>query len=207
MEASTHDLPWQSLYKILTGAVIPRPIGWISTLDENGIPNLAPYSFFNVVCANPPHVMFSASTPEDGTPKKDTLFNVQATGEFVVNIVTEKLAEAMNTTAVRIPAGHNEFEYAGLETAPSALVKPPRVKESPIHFECKLKQIVEISDLPGGGTMVIGQVIHLHVDDHLLLGDGKIDYGKLQAIGRLAGASYSYVNEFFDMIRRPYKAE
>lgn len=207
MEANAQEVPWQSLYKLMTGSVVPRPIGWISSLDEQGIPNLAPFSFFNVVCANPPHVMFSASTPGDGSPMKDTLFNVRATGEFVVNIVTEKLAEAMNNTATRIPSDQSEFEYAGLTMAPSVAVKPPRVKESPIHFECKVTQIIEISDLPGGANVVIGQVVHMHVDDHLIISGDKIDITRLQPIGRLAGSSYSHVDDIFELIRRPYKPE
>jgi flavin reductase (DIM6/NTAB) family NADH-FMN oxidoreductase RutF len=202
MEFADGALPWQSIYKLMTGAIVPRPIGWISTVDADGIPNLAPYSFFNAVCSNPPTLLFCPAIRAKDHQRKDTLKNVIATREFVVNIVTEALAEAMNLTSGEYAADVNEFEVAGLTAAPSAAVKPPRVAESPVHFECKLDQIVTIGETPGGASIVIGRIVHIHVADEVLIPPDKIDVRKLQAVGRLSGTTYSRTNDFFDL-RRP----
>jgi flavin reductase (DIM6/NTAB) family NADH-FMN oxidoreductase RutF len=202
MEIADGALPWQSIYKLMTGAIVPRPIGWISTVDADGIPNLAPYSFFNAVCSNPPTLLFCPAIRAKDHQRKDTLKNVIATREFVVNIVTEALAEAMNLTSGEYAADVNEFEVAGLTAAPSAVVRAPRVAESPIHFECKLDQIVTIGETPGGASIVIGRIVHIHVADEVLIPPDKIDVRKLQAVGRLAGTTYSRTNDFFDL-RRP----
>lgn len=201
LESQPDALPWRSVYKLLTGAIVPRPIGWISSIDGQGRPNLAPFSFFNVVSANPPHVLFCPGVRESNGMAKDTLYNVHETGEFVVNIVTEDLAEAMNITAADVPPGEDEFALAGLTPASSYAVRAPRVAESPIHFECRLSQIVEISDQPGGGRIVIGRVVHIHVEDEFLIGSDKIDIPKLRPIGRLAGAAYTRVNDVFELQR------
>ncbi len=201
MDLNPETLPNTSVYKILTGAVLPRPIGWISSLDEDGRPNLAPFSFFNVVCSRPATVVFCPLIRGTDGGMKDTLRNVRATGEFVVNIVTEELAQAMNLTSVEAPPGLNEFEFAGLHPAPSAAIRPPRVAESPIHFECRVRQIVEISDGPGGGSLVIGTVVHLHVDERVLTGGDKIDLTALKPIGRLAGGMYTRVTDLFELER------
>ncbi len=201
MEISPAALPYPVVYKILTGAVIPRPIGWISSLDERGRPNLAPFSFFNAVCPKPPTVVFCPMIRGLDGQTKDTLNNVRRTGEFVVNIVTEELAAAMNASSIEAPPELNEFEFAGLSPAPSVAVQPPRVAESPIHFECKLNQIVEISDQPGGGSLVIGTIVHIHVDERVLLGDDKINLTALKPIGRLAGSAYTRVTDLFEMQR------
>jgi flavin reductase (DIM6/NTAB) family NADH-FMN oxidoreductase RutF len=202
MEFADGALPWQSIYKLMTGAIVPRPIGWISTVDADGIPNLAPYSFFNAVCSNPPTLLFCPAIRAKDHQRKDTLKNVIATGEFVVNIVTEALAEAMNLTSGEYAADVNEFEVAGLTAAPSAVVRAPRVAESPVHFECKLDQIVTIGETPGGASIVIGRIVHIHVADEVLIPPDKIDVRKLQAVGRLSGTTYSRTNDFFDL-RRP----
>ena len=202
MEIAPNLLPRASIYKILIGSVVPRPIGWISTVDEAGNPNLAPFSFFTVVCAKPPTVLFCPMIRSTDENPKDTLNNVKATGEFVVNIVTEELAPAMIATSVEIASTVNEFELTGLETAPSVAVRPPRVAESPIHFECKLTQIVEIGNNPGGGSVVIGEIVHLHVDERVLFDEDKIDLAALKPIGRLAGSAYARVTDLFE-IERP----
>jgi flavin reductase (DIM6/NTAB) family NADH-FMN oxidoreductase RutF len=201
MEFDPGTLPWRSLYKILTGAVLPRPVGWISTVDGDGQPNLAPFSFFNVVCANPPTLLFCPMTRSSDAGSKDTLNNVRATGEFVVNIVTEQLAEAMTRTSVEAPPDVNEFEFAGLEAAPSVVVQPPRVGASPVHFECRLNQIVEISPQPGGGSIVIGTIVHFHIEERVLLGDDKIDLTALKPVGRLAGNAYVRMSDVFEIDR------
>jgi flavin reductase (DIM6/NTAB) family NADH-FMN oxidoreductase RutF len=203
MEANTDEFPWRSLYKIMIGSILPRPIGWVSTVDVNGESNLAPFSFFNAVCANPPTVLFCPGIRSTDQNPKDTLNNIRNTGEFVLNIVTEMLGEAMNLTATELSPGVDEFEYAGLTTEPSVAVKPLRVAESPIHFECKLTQIVDISDEIGGASIVIGRIVHFHVDDRVLIDGDKINLEELKPIGRLAGSSYSRVNDIFDMVRRP----
>ncbi|MEJ5223218.1 MAG: flavin reductase family protein [Anaerolineales bacterium] len=201
MEISPATLPWQAVYKLLSGAVVPRPIGWISTIDAEGRPNLAPFSFFNVVCANPPTVLFCPMVRSRDAQTKDTLNNVRATGEFVVNIVTESLAPAMNLTAAELPPGQDEFAHAGLAKAPSHTVRPPRVAASPIHFECRLHQIIEISPEPGGGAVVLGIVQHIHVDENVLSGEWRIEPSALQPIGRMAGNFYTRTRELFELIR------
>lgn len=201
MEIASSSLPWKSVYKILIGSIVPRPIGWISTINEEGQPNLAPFSFFNVVCANPPTILFCPMIRSmDGQPK-DTLRNIRDTGEFVVNIVSGDLVQKMNASSIEAPSDLNEFEYAGLTPVPSRIVKPPRVAESPIHFECILKELVEIGNEPGGGSVVFGTVLHIHVDDSVLIGEDKINLSVLKPVGRLAGNSYVRVTDIFDLER------
>jgi flavin reductase (DIM6/NTAB) family NADH-FMN oxidoreductase RutF len=201
MEIAPEALSRQSMYKILIGSVVPRPIGWISTVNASGQPNLAPFSFFNVVCPKPPTVLFCPMIRGTDGNTKDTLNNVKATGEFVVNIVSEGLAAAMVASSVEIALEVNEFELTGLATAPSVVVRPPRVADSLIHFECKLSHIVEIGNQPGGGSVVIGEIVHLHVDEHVLLGEDKIDLTALRPIGRLAGSAYVRVTDIYEMER------
>jgi flavin reductase (DIM6/NTAB) family NADH-FMN oxidoreductase RutF len=203
MEIAPDALPRSSIYKILIGSVVPRPIGWISTVNASGQPNLAPFSFFNVVCSSPPTVLFCPLIRSTDGNAKDTLNNVKATGEFVVNIVSEELASSMVATSVEIAAEVNEFELAGLAIAPSVAVKPPRVADSLIHFECKVSQIVEVGNQPGGGSVVLGEIVHLHVDERVLIGEDKIDLAALKPIGRLAGSAYTRVTDLFEMVRPP----
>lgn len=203
MEADPASLPWRSVYKLMIGSIVPRPIGWISTVDPAGVANLAPFSFFNAVASQPPTVAFSPAIRSTDGGAKDTLRNLRSTGEFVVNIVTESLAEAMNLTSTEFPPEVDEFRSAGLTAAPSVSVSPPRVSESPIHFECRVEQIVEIGAGPGGGSLVIGRIVHLHVDPAVLTGDDKIDLRALRPIGRLAGAAYCRVSDVFEMPRPP----
>lgn len=201
MEINPGDLPHQSVYKLLTGAILPRPIGWVSTVDADGRPNLAPFSFFNAVCSNPPTVVFCPMIRSLDGKTKDTLNNVRATNEFVVNIVSEDLAEAMNLSSVEAPPDVNEFEFARVTAGPSVTVRPPRVKESRVHFECRVRQIVEIGSEPGGGCLVIGEVLHIHVDDTVLTGGDKILLAALNPIGRLAGGGYVRVTDVFELER------
>ncbi len=201
MEITPEELSWHSMYKLLIGSVVPRPIGWISTIDLNGRPNLAPFSYFNAVCAQPPHLMFAPTVRATDGARKDTYRNVKATGEFVANIVTEALAEAMNLTSTEFPAEVNEFQAAGLTAIPSVVVKPPRVAESPIHFECRVSHIIDLGDEPGSGSVVIGRVVHVHVLDSVLLGGDKIDLARLKPVGRLAGSAYCRVTDVFEMQR------
>ncbi|MBI2876540.1 MAG: flavin reductase family protein, partial [Candidatus Tectomicrobia bacterium] len=174
MEFDPSALPWQSIYKILIGSIVPRPIGWISTVSPAGQPNLAPFSFFNGVCANPPHVLFCPMIRGSDGQTKDTLRNVRQTGEFVVNIVSEPLAQAMNLSSTEFPPEVNEFEVAGLAVAPSIKVRPPRVAASLVQFECRLAQIIDLGSGPGSGSVVIGEVVYVHVRDEMLIGGDKI---------------------------------
>lgn len=205
MEIIPGSIPWQSFYKLMIGTIVPRPIGWISSLSTDGTPNLAPFSFFNAVCSNPPHVLFCASMRAAPRPDsglwKDTLHNVRETGEFVVNIVTEALAEAMNITSGEYARGQNEFEIAGVTARPSVLVKPPKVAESPVHYECVVSHIIDVSDQPGGASVVIGRVVHMDIADELIIGGDRVDILKLKPVGRLAGTGYARVNDLFDMAR------
>ncbi len=201
MEITPAPQSWQSFYKLMIGSIVPRPIAWVSTLSADGRKNLAPFSFFTAGGANPPHVVFSPMIrTRDGSPK-DTLRNIRETGEFVVNIVTESLAEAMNLTAGEYDSSVDEFELAKLTAVPSVTVKPFRVGESPIHYECTLAHLIDLGSEPGAGSVVIGRVTHLHVADELLIGEDKIDIEKLHAIGRLAGSAYTRVNDFFNLER------
>lgn len=201
MEINPNEIPRQSVYKLLIGSILPRPIGWISTVNEDGRPNLAPFSFFNVVCPRPPTVVFCPMVRGTDGKTKDTLNNVRATNEFVVNIVTESLMEAMNASSVEAPSDVNEFDIARLTPEPSKSVRPPRVRESPVHFECRVRQIVEISPEPGGGSLVIGEVLHIHVDDAVLMGGDKINLAVLKPVGRLVGGGYVRVTDVFEMVR------
>ena len=182
--------------------VVPRPIGWISTLDINGVANLAPYSFFNAVAYEPPQVIFSATHGHVQGGKKDSVKNAETTGEFVVNLATWDLREQMNASAVTAPSDVDEFEYAGLEKAPSELVKPPRVAESPVHFECRYTQTVQLpaADPNHPNSVVFGEVIGIQIADWAIE-DGLVDTLKLQPIARLGYMEYTRVTEKFAMDR------
>lgn len=184
-------------YKLLVGAIVPRPIAFVSTVSADGILNLAPFSFFNAVCADPPTVLFC---PTNRTPSKDTLANVRATGEFVINIVSEDIAEKMNTCSGDYPAHVDEFQVSGLTPAPSGLVRPPRVLEAHVNMECKVTQIIQISDKPWGGNLVLGEVLRFHVDDAIVT-DYRIDPDKLRAVGRMGGNEYTRILDRFELIR------
>jgi flavin reductase (DIM6/NTAB) family NADH-FMN oxidoreductase RutF len=203
MDISPANMDWQSIYKLMIGSVVPRPIGWVSTIDLEGRPNLAPFSFFTIVCPNPPHVLFCPNIRRTDDKPKDTLNNIRSTGEFVVNIVTKRLAQAMNISATEFPAEVNEFEMSGLTEAASGVVTPPGVAESPIRFECQLAHLVSMGEGVGSGSVVIGRVVHMHVDEAVLLEEDEIDVARLDPIGRLAGASYCRVTDMFEMRRPP----
>lgn len=200
MEFNPDHLDQKAIYKLLTGAVIPRPIGWISTISEDGLPNLAPFSFFNVVGDDPPHIMFS--TAHSNEHKKDTLNNVLETKQFVVNMVTEEIVEQMNITGQNVPHDVNEFELADLTPIASVKIKPPRVKESPISFECELVHHYTLENHKfGGATIVIGRIVMFHFDDAVLLEDHKINLETYKPVSRLAGANYAKLGELFAIKR------
>jgi flavin reductase (DIM6/NTAB) family NADH-FMN oxidoreductase RutF len=187
-------------YKLLTGIIIPRPIGWISTVSESGIYNLAPFSFFNAVGEDPPHVMFS--TVRTGNVNKDTLNNVLVTKQFVVNMVTEDLVEKMNTSSQAIPANESEFDLAGLTPIPSVKIKAPRVKECLVTIECEMVHHYFLEDHKNGGAcIIIGRVVLFHVEDSVLLDGSKINMENYKPVARLAGSNYSKIGEIFSIKR------
>jgi flavin reductase (DIM6/NTAB) family NADH-FMN oxidoreductase RutF len=200
MQFDPQELEQTAIYKLLTGTVIPRPIGWISTINEDGIHNLAPFSYFNAVGDDPPHVMFS--TVHSNNLNKDTLNNVLATKQFVVNMVTEDLVEQMNLTSQPIAANESDFELAGLTPIASSLVKPPRVKECKITMECEMVHHYKLENSKtGGATIVIGKIVLFHIDESVLLENYKINLETYKPIARLAGSNYSKLGEIFSIKR------
>jgi flavin reductase (DIM6/NTAB) family NADH-FMN oxidoreductase RutF len=181
--------------------VVPRPIGWISTLSPDGVSNLAPYSQFQNLTFDPPYVMFAANQNTRGE-RKDSTINAERTGEFVYNMATYDLREAVNLSAQEAPYGIDEFELAGLTKAPSILVKPFRVAESPIQFECRYHQTLRLPGKSVMGTVdiIIGLVAGVHIKDECIGKDGKIDILKIRPIGRLGYYDYTTVDNKFEMV-------
>jgi flavin reductase (DIM6/NTAB) family NADH-FMN oxidoreductase RutF len=196
---------YRNIYKLLTGVVVPRPIAFVSTLSCDGIPNLAPFSYFTVCSANPPCVLFSPSSRGADGAEKDTLVNARETGEFVINIVSEHFAAQMNATSAEFPPEIDEFTVSGLQSIPSEMVKPGRVAESSVHMECKVRQIIAVSEEAGGGTIVIGEVLLFHLSEEILADPEhdmfKIDPSRLHAIGRMGGPTYVRTQDRFDLDR------
>lgn len=191
MEIKTDTLEWRDAYKLLQGSVLPRPIAFVSSQDENGIANLAPFSFFTVISANPMMVCFSPMRRGSDGAKKDTLKNIEGTKEFVINIVSEDFVQQMNDCATEFASDVDEFEASGLTKVDSVAVKPSRVKESKVHLECVLDQVLHFGEEEAGaGSLVIGKVVHVQVADELYEG-GRINSEKLNPVGRLAGATYT----------------
>jgi len=189
------------VYRLLVGSIVPRPIAFVSTLSAQGVPNLAPFSFFTAASANPPVVCFCPMIRGGERPKKDTLVNIEATKEFIVNIVSEDIAEKMNLCAGEYPPDADEFQISGLTPMASDLVKAPRVKESRVNMECKLVEIVTVSPKFLGGSIVLGEVLRFHVQDSMINGLHEIDPDQLRAIGRMGGPIYSRTRDRFEMIR------
>jgi flavin reductase (DIM6/NTAB) family NADH-FMN oxidoreductase RutF len=190
----------REMYAYMVGMITPRPIAWVSTISPNGTTNLAPFSFFNGVSAQPAALCFSAVNNRDGSPK-DTIRNIESVGEFVVNIVPASLVEVMNQTSFEYPPEHSEIEATGLEVLPSQRVRPPRVKTSPIHLECELIQIVKIGDGPAAGNLVIGKILLAHVADEVLNESGQIDPAMVDAVGRMGTADYCWTRQRFSLPR------
>lgn len=200
MRFDTENTPASGLYKLLTGTVIPRPIGWISTVDGDGVNNLAPFSYFNAVGEDPPHVMFS--TVRTGNKNKDTLNNVLLNKQFVVNLVTEDVVERMNATSNVVDPQIDEFVLAGLTAIDSERIKPKRVKESLVHFECEMVHHYFLEGhKDGGACVIIGRILLMHIDDSILLENFKIDLDKYRPIARLAGSNYAKMGEIFSIKR------
>ncbi len=188
------------IYRTLIEIVTPRPIAWVSTIDAEGRVNLAPFSFFNAFGANPPVVVFSPGLRRDGS-KKDTLLNLEVVPEFVLSAAVEELAEPMNATAKELAYGQSEADYAGLALEPATKVRPPRVAASPVHMECRVRQIVPIGNGPISANLVIGEVLLIHIDDSVLDPSGHVDPRKLRTVARLGGDYYCRSTDLFEMKR------
>lgn len=199
MTADPGSLPAQDIYKLLIGLIVPRPIAFVSTVNAAGARNLAPFSFFTCASADPPVIAFCPMV-RGAEGQKDTLRNIRETGEFVVNIVSEEIAEPMNLASGEYAPDVDEFAVSGLTPVPSDFVGAPRVKEARAAMECKLFQMVEVSQRRLGGTMVLGEVIRFHVED-ALADHFRVDPAGLKAIGRMGGTAYCRTRDRFDMER------
>ncbi len=188
------ELSTPQMHGILLGSIGPRPIAFASTIDEKGRPNLSPYSFFNVFSANPPVLIFSPARRVRGNTTKHTLANAIATKEVVVNVVSYAMVQQMSLSSTEYPEGVNEFEKAGFTMLASDLVQPFRVKESPVQFECKVKEVVSLGEEGGAGNLIITEVVKVHVADGLLDEDLKIDQHKIDLVARMGGNWYSRAN-------------
>ena len=195
----------RELYGLLTSVVVPRPIALVSTSNGAGGHNLAPFSFFMGVASDPPTLALAMGARRSGD-KKDTLRNLETTGDFVVNVVTEALAQAMNVTATDFPYGEDEFARAGLTPAPAERVAAPRVAESPVQMECRLGAVLEVGRQPA--HLVLGEVVLFHLHPDVLAESGAVvDVGKLRPVARLGGSDYAPVREVFSMLRPLFRAE
>lgn len=194
----------RQIYKLMTGIIVPRPIALVSTIDAAGAPNLAPFSFFSGVGSAPPTVLFCPALRAAGAgrdaQRKDTLRNVEETREFVVNVVSEAIAPQANATAAEVAPEVDEFQLAALTPLPSELVRPPRVAESPAQMECRLLQVIYTSRAPGGGVIVLGEVVRFHVREDLI-DDFRVDPAGLDAVGRMAGNTWVRTRDRIELIR------
>lgn len=192
-------------YGILIGSVLPRPIAWVSTMDLAGNLNLAPFSYFTAVCPQPMTLAFCPGVHANGQ-KKDTWRNIEQVPEFVINITNEETAERMNLSATVLPYGQSEFEWAQVTPAASQTIQVPRVAEAPIAFECKLQRIVVVSEAPGGGAAIFGEVLCIYIRDDIYQ-EGNVNREILRPIGRLSGAGYTRTHDTFEMKRVPPPAK
>lgn len=193
-------LPTRDAYQWMAGTILPRPIAWVSTLSSEGKTNLAPFSFFQGVTANPPTLMFVPVNNRDGA-KKDTILNIEQVPEFVVNLVPHSLASVMNETAALLPYGESEFSRFGIVPAPSVKVRPPRVADSPVSFECVLDRIVHIGTGSLAANVVFGRIVAAHVSDAVVGPGGLPDASRLDLVGRLGGEDYATTRDVFNLKR------
>ena len=209
IDLSKTEHSWRAMYRLYISFIVPRPIAFASTVSASGAPNLAPFSFYNMISANPPVVMFCPSINRSGR-KKDTLVNIEATKEFVIATVTEPIIEQMNTCSTEFAPGVSEFEKSGLTPVPASMVRAFLVRESPLNIECRLRQVISMGDQPGAGQAILGDVLAVHVNDAVLsAGDLTCDPGKLQAIGRMGGSLYARTTDrmILESIRDPAELE
>ncbi len=194
------DVRPSTLYQQMIHCIVPRPIAWVSTVSGNGITNVAPFSYFTGVGARPPSLLFCPANNRHGQPK-DTLRNIQQTNSFVVNIVTAAAAEQMNASSAELPADESEFDACGLTAVDGLKVEAPRVAESPVQLECTTMQILNIGAGPGGANIVIGNIVHVHIDDAVIGQNDLVDPELLNAVGRMGGLTYCRTTDRFDLQR------
>ena len=200
------DISVPELHGILLSTVAPRPITFASTISEDGHPNLSPFSFFNVFSANPPIMIFSPARRVRGNTTKHTLHNAQETREVVINVVNFDIVHQMSLSSTEYPEGVNEFEKTGLTMLKSDMVKPYRVAESPVQFECKINDIIELGNEGGAGNLIICEVVKIHVSDEVTNTDGSINQEKLDLVARAGGSYYSRANKGFFEIPKPLRS-
>lgn len=200
MDINPDDLSSQERYKLLIGGVVPRPIAFVSTQSPDGKHNVAPYSYFAAVCFNPMILAFFPIRYKNPGEPKDSFKNIEATGEFVINVSTKSIVSQINQSSAKYEYGVSEFEKTGLTPRKSVVVKPPSVAESPINFECKVEKIVRLGEDQGGADAVFGRVVHIRVEDDLI-DNFRIDIEKLQPVARLAGNWYAELGNLFEIPR------
>jgi flavin reductase (DIM6/NTAB) family NADH-FMN oxidoreductase RutF len=203
MEFDFTTLPPKDRYRLLIGSVVPRPIALVTTRDERGVPNAAPFSFFNCFSHDPPIVALGMELRTEGA-LKDTVRNIRATREFVVNLVGEAIAERMNICAVDFPEGIDELSEAGLTAVPASAVKVPRIAESPVNMECKLIEELRFGEA-GKRSIILGEVLRFHIRDEVLTPRGHVDLDAMKPVGRLAGSGYIRLSDRFDMKRMSHE--
>lgn len=197
------EISTKELHGFLLGTVGPRPIAFASTISKEGIPNLSPYSFFNVFSANPPIMIFSPARRVRDNTTKDSLTNCQDTKEVVINIVNYDIVQQMSLSSTEYASDVNEFEKSGLTMLKSDVVKPFRVKESPVQFECKVNEIVELGKEGGAGNLIISEVVKLHIAEHILDANGKIDQYEIDQVARMGGNWYTRANRGMFEVPKP----
>jgi flavin reductase (DIM6/NTAB) family NADH-FMN oxidoreductase RutF len=202
MEFDFTTLPPKDRYRLLVGAVVPRPIALVTTQDEAGLNNAAPFSFFNCFSHDPPIIALGIEQRQAGAPK-DTVRNIRRLREFVVNLVDEAIAERMNVCAVDFPEGIDELAEAGLTAAPSSSVKPPRIAESPVSMECRLMEELRFGG-EGARSIILGEVVRFHIRDTILTPRGQVDIEAMKPVGRLAGGGYVRLSDRFELTRMDY---
>lgn len=212
IEVNPDTLNSRVLFNVMTGSIVPRPIAWVSTVSRRGINNLAPYSMFTAVCAKPPTIVFcpnyqlpdyddfSALNTAAFAVEKDTYRNIARSGEFVINFVDPALAAGMSATAEPVLPEVDEFELAGVTPAPSSLVSPPRVLESPISFECKLHDLITIGLVDGGGHIVVGTVVNMHFKPGVFDERNHINYDNFRPLGGLVGHRFAQITDLVDIV-------
>ena len=199
MQIDLFNLEPRAAHDLLTSAIIPRPIAWVSSLNRDGHINLAPFSFFNGVTWHPPVLCVSVVNRQDGS-RKDTVQNIADTKQFVVNMVTEDMGESMVATSLTLPRHINEADTAGVSLMPSERIDPPRVKNAPVAFECETYRIVTVGAGPHGANLILGRILLLHVDDTLFRPDNSIDTTKSRLLGRLSGTKYCDLQSVIDIV-------
>jgi flavin reductase (DIM6/NTAB) family NADH-FMN oxidoreductase RutF len=200
MDFDPADVRPSVFYQQLIHCIVPRPIAWVSTISRTGVTNVAPFSYFTGVGSRPPSLLFCPANNRQGEPK-DTLRNIQDTADFVVNIVPFAVAEAMNASAAALPPEDSEFDSCGVTALASVKIAAPRVLESPVQFECRRMHILNIGDGPGGANIVVGNIVHVHIDDNVIGAKDLVDPDLLDAVGRMGGVSYCRTKDRFDLPR------